>query len=233
VANTGARPGSEVVQLYARALGARYDAPRLRLVDFRKVRLGAEQSEVVTFRLPVERLAHWDVGRGAFTVDPGEYEIVVARSAENHVLVAPFTVTGDAPAPREVVDRDTRAVDFDDYAELVLVDATRAAGDAVAPADPARPAMLLFGSADLTGAVGVEAEVAHVGGSGEARLEFRLADRSLAVVDVPVTGDRYTWTTATAEFPERLDGVHDLWLTLHGDFRLTAFRLTSSRTAVG
>ncbi|WP_158849675.1 glycoside hydrolase family 3 protein [Saccharothrix deserti] len=231
VANTGARPGSEVVQVYARALGARYDAPRLRLVDFRKVRVGAGESEALTFRLPVERLAHWDVARGAFTVDPGDYEIVIARSAEDHVLVAPLTVTGENPTPRAVVDRHTRAVDFDDYSELVLVDATRATGDAVAPADPARPATLLFRSADLTGAVGVEVEVARVGGSGEGRLEFRLADRPLAVVDVPVTGDRYTWTTATAEFPERLDGVHDLWLTLHGDFRLAAFRLTSSHTA--
>jgi beta-glucosidase len=51
------------------------------------------------------------------------------------------------------------------------------------------------------------------------------------VVDVPVTGDRYTWTTATARFEGRLDGVHDLWLSLHGDFRLAAFRLTSEHPA--
>ncbi len=227
VANTGARPGSEVVQVYARALGARYDAPRLRLVDFAKVRVGAGQSEVLTFRLPVDRLAHWDVARGAFTVDPGDYEVVVARSAGDHVLVAPLAVTGEKPTPRALVDRQTRAVDFDDYAELALVDANRTTGDAVAPADPARPATLLFRAADLTGAVGVEVEVARAGGSGPARLEVRLADRSLGEVDVPVTGDRYTWTTAAAGFPERLDGVHDLWLTLHGDFRLAAFRLTS------
>lgn len=231
VANTGARPGSEVVQVYARAVAARYDAPRLRLVDFRKVRVGAGDGEVLTFRLPVDRLAHWDVERGAFTVDPGDYEIVVARSAEDHVLTARFTVTGEDPMPRAVVDRTTRAVDFDDYSELVLVDATRVTGDAVAPANPAVPATLLFRAADLTGAVGVEVEVARVGGPGQARLELHLADRSLGVVDVPVTGDRYTWTTATARFEGRLDGVHDLWLSLHGDFRLAAFRLTSEHPA--
>ncbi|GAB2961548.1 glycoside hydrolase family 3 C-terminal domain-containing protein [Saccharothrix stipae] len=232
VANTGARPGSEVVQVYARALGAGYEAPRLRLVDFRKVRVGAGESEALTFRLPVERLAHWDVARGAFTVEPGDYEIVVARSAEDHVLVAPLTVTGHKPAPRAVVDRHTRAVDFDDYAELVLVDATKVTGDAVAPADPARPASVLFRAADLTGAVGVEVEVARAEGSGQARLAFHLADRSLGVVDVPVTGDRYAWTTADTRFDERLDGVHDLWLTLHGDFRLASFRLVSSHPDV-
>ncbi|MBB5801930.1 beta-glucosidase [Saccharothrix ecbatanensis] len=228
VANTGARPGSDVVQVYARALAARYDAPQLHLVDFRKVRVGAGDSEALTFRLPVERLAHWDVARGAFTVDPGDYEIVVARSAGNHVLVGRLTVTGENPTPRAVVDRRTSAVDFDDYSDLVLVDATKATGDAVAPADPTRPAAVLFRAVNLTGAVGVEVEVARADGSGEARLEFRVADRSVAVVEVPLTGDRHTWTTATAEFPERLAGVHDLRVTLHGDVRLTAFRLTSA-----
>jgi beta-glucosidase len=231
VANTGARPGSDVVQVYARALAARYDAPQLHLVDFRKVRVGAGDSEVLAFRLPVERLAHWDVARGAFTVDPGDYEIVVARSAGNHVLVGRLTVTGENPTPRAVVDRHTHAVDFDDYSDLVLVDATKATGDAVAPADPTRPAAVLFRAVNLTGAVGVEVEVARADGSGEARLEFHLADRSLGVVDVPVTGDRHTWTTATARFEGQLDGVHDLWLTLRGDFGLTAFRLTSSHPA--
>ncbi|ROP42118.1 glycoside hydrolase family 3 protein [Saccharothrix texasensis] len=231
VANTGARPGSDVVQVYARATAARYEAPRLRLVDFRKVRVDAGDSEALTFRLPVDRLAHWDVDRGAFTVDPGDYEIVVARSAGDHVLVARLTVTGEDPAPRAVLDRDTRAVDFDDYSGVVLVDATRATGDAVAPVDPALPATLLFRAADLTGAVGVEVEVARVAGSGQARLEFHLADRSLGVVDVPVTGDRYTWTRAATRLQGAVDGVHDLRLSLHGDFRLAGFRLTTSPPA--
>lgn len=39
LANSGQRPGSEVVQVYVRPLEARYEAPRLRLADFRKVRL--------------------------------------------------------------------------------------------------------------------------------------------------------------------------------------------------
>lgn len=231
VANTGARAGVEVVQLYARALDARYEAPRSHLVDFRKLRLEAGESEELTFRLPVERLAHWDVARGAFAVDPGAYEIVVARSAEDIVLTAPLTVTGPAPAPRAVVGRRTSAVDFDDYADLVIVDATRVTGDAVAPVDPSRPSTLSFRSADLTGAVGVEVELAREGGSGDARLEFSVDDQPPVVIDVPVTGDRYAWTTAAARFPERLGGVHDLRLTLHGDFRLSGFRVIASSTA--
>ena len=65
-------------------------------------------------------------------------------------------------------------------------------------------------------------------GSGTAGLEFRAGDRVLAEIPVPVTGDRYAWTTIAAELPAALAGVHDLRLTLHGDFRLAAFRFVSS-----
>ncbi|KUO16468.1 glycoside hydrolase family 3 protein [Streptomyces dysideae] len=226
LSNTGARPGSEVVQLYVRALEARYEAPRSKLADFRKVRLEAGESRELTFRLPAEALAHWDVATGAFTVDPGAYEVLVARSAEHVALTAPLTVTGPAPAPRTVIGRRTLAVDFDDYSDVTLVDATRTAGDAVTPADPARPATLMFDSVDLTGATRFEAEVAREDtGPGEARIEVRVGDRLLAEVAVPVTGSRYTWTTVTADAAVPGDGVHDLRLTLHGDLRLASFRL--------
>jgi beta-glucosidase len=224
LANSGARSGSEVVQVYVRALDARYAAPRLRLADFRKVALDAGESQRLRFRLPAESLAHWDVGVGAFTVDPGAYEVVIARSAEDIVLTAPLTVAGEPAGPRLVVGRRTLAVDFDDQAGLAIVDASRATGDAVTPVDPAAPATLWFRSVDLSGAVRVEAEVACVG--GEARLEFHVGDRLLAEIAVPITGDRYVWTTVAADLPGSL-AVDDLRLTMIGAFRLAAVRFSS------
>ncbi|MFD8009004.1 glycoside hydrolase family 3 C-terminal domain-containing protein [Streptomyces sp. NPDC058955] len=227
--NTGARSGCEVMQLYVRASDARHEAPGLRLADFRKVRLEPGERREVTFRLPAERLAHWDVATGTFTVDPGGYEIVVARSADHPVLTAPLTVTGAAPAPRVVVERRTLAVDFDDYADVTLVDATRTDGDAVTPTDPTRPGTLLFRDVDLSGAVRIEAETAREdAGPGEARLVVRAGDQVLAELDVPRTGDRYAWQTVAGELATPPEGVHDLRLTLHGDFRLAAFRFGSS-----
>jgi beta-glucosidase len=227
LANSGARTGSDVVQLYVRALDARYAAPRLRLADFRKVALGPGESQRLTFTLPAERLAHWDVATDAHTVDPGVYEIVVARSAEDIALSAPLTVTGTPPVPRAVIDRRTPATDFDDHTGLAIVDAGRATGDAVTPADPALPATLRFRSVDLSGAIRVEAEIAREGSAGEALLEFRAGDRLLAEIAVPVTGSRYTWTTVAAELPAPSAGSHDLRLTMLGAFRLTAFRFSS------
>ncbi|WP_241003030.1 glycoside hydrolase family 3 protein, partial [Streptomyces sp. CB01881] len=224
--NTGPRPGSEVTQVYVRALEARYEAPRLRLADFRKVRLEPGESRELTFRLPAGQLAHWDVATGAFAVDPGGYELIVARCADHPVLTAPLTVIGAAAAPRAGVERRILAVDFDDYEDATIVDATQSEGDAVTPTDPAHPATLLFRDVDLSGAVRVEVETAREDeGSGGVRLEVRAGARLLAEIEVPVTGDRYAWTTVTAELAAPLHGVHDLGLTLHGDFRLSAFRL--------
>ena len=222
--NTGHRSGTEVVQLYVRALDARYEAPRLRLADFRKVRLESGASSELTFRLPADRFAHWDVNEGAFRVDPGAYQIVVARSAEHVLLTAPLTVTGPAPGPRPVVGRRVLAVDFDDYTDIALVDATRTEGDAVTTADPAHPGTLVFRSVDLSGAVRFEAEVAREStASGDARLEVRSGERLLAELVPPVTGSRHTWTTVAADVSVPGDGGHDLRLTLHGDFRLASF----------
>jgi len=232
LANTGVRSGSEVVQLYVRALDADYQAPRLRLADFRKVRLEPGQEEELVFRLPAEQFAHWDVATGAFTVDPGEYEIVVARSAEHPVLTAPLAVTGPAPAPRAVLERRTRAVDFDDCADIVITDASRSDGDAVTPADPGRPGTLLFRGVDLSGAVRVEVETALAEpGDTPSRLQLRAGERLVAEIEAPATGDRHAWTTATAEFAAPLAGVHDLSLILHGALRVAAFRLATAGSA--
>lgn len=202
VTNTGTRPGTETVQLYVRALDTRYEAPLLRLADFGKVRLEPGESQTLAFRLEAaEVLAHWEVAEGEFAVDPGRYEVLVARSAADVVLRAPLTVTGPAPGPRTVVGRRVLAADFDDWTGLALVDADRVAGDAVTP--DGGSGALLFRAVDLTGARRVTAEVSRTG-AGEARLELwadavGAGGTLLAALTVPSTGHRYAWTTVEGE----------------------------------
>ena len=76
VTNTGARAAREVVQLYVRDLYASVDPPMHRLRDFEKVLIAPGERRVVTFRLPISRLAF--VGRDLTTrVEPGEFEVQV------------------------------------------------------------------------------------------------------------------------------------------------------------
>ncbi|GHH29409.1 glycoside hydrolase family 3 protein [Lentzea cavernae] len=226
LANTGTRAGSEVVQLYVRALNARYEAPLVRLADFRKVALAPGEVRVLHFRVATGQLAHWDVATGAFTTDPGDYELLVARSAQDVVLTAPLTVAGPAPVPRDGADRRLLAVDFDDHDGATITDATRASGDAITPAGAA--ATLCFRTVDLCGAVSVDVEVACATSDPGGRVEFWSGSAPLAEIPVPATGDRYSWTTVTAALPAPLEGVHDLRVVLHGDVRLAAFTFTTA-----
>ena len=227
VTNSGSRHGTETVQLYVRALDARYEAPQSKLADFRKVRLAPGETEEVVFTLDAaDALAHWSVAAGAFTVDPGRYEILAARSAGDVTGSASLTVTGPPPPPRSALDRAVDAADFDDYANVVLVDATRTAGDAVAPADPASPGTLLYRGLDLAGARNVTVDVSRTA-PGEARLELQVDGCALASVTVPSTGARYAWTSVTvplAALPP--EGPHDLVAVQHGDHRFLRFRFT-------
>ncbi|MCX5209907.1 glycoside hydrolase family 3 C-terminal domain-containing protein [Kitasatospora sp. NBC_00240] len=234
VRNTGARPGTETVQLYTRALGARYQAPLLRLADYRKLRLAPGGSRRVEFTLPRSALAHWDVAEGGFTVDPGAYEILVGRSAGAVELSVPLTVDGPPPGPRQVLGRTVRAVDFDDHAGIALVDAHRDHGDAVAPVAEGAAARLVFRAVELPGGpLAFEAEVAREGAGG-AVLELRTGGGRdggpdggtlLASLAVPSTGGRYAWTSVRVDLPDSPGGVHDLHLVLRGEQRLASFRV--------
>ena len=82
VANTGSREGMEVVQVYTRQMYASVSPPMKRLRDFEKITLAPGEKRVVTFRIPVQRLAF--VGRdNRMGVEPGEFEVLVGgRSAK-------------------------------------------------------------------------------------------------------------------------------------------------------
>ncbi|WP_329177757.1 glycoside hydrolase family 3 C-terminal domain-containing protein [Streptomyces sp. NBC_01477] len=222
ITNSGTRQGIGTVQLYVRAVGAvGYEAPRLKLAGYRKVRLAPGASARVGFPLAADALAHWSVSAGDFTVEAGNYEVLVGRSAADLPLSAPLTVSGPPPAPREVVGRPVRAVDFDDYADVILVDATPTEGDAVTPSGPS--GTLHYRAADLDGARTFTAEVSRTA-EGPARLEVWAGATLLATVPVPSTGARYAWTTARADLPAATSGVHELRLVLRGEQRVRAFR---------
>ncbi|WP_370083296.1 glycoside hydrolase family 3 C-terminal domain-containing protein [Streptacidiphilus sp. MAP12-16] len=238
IANSGQRQGRETVQLYARALGARYLAPQLTLVDFRKLTLAPGEQRVLEFTLPASALAHWDVATGAFTVDPGAYEILVGHSSAELGQPARLTVTGPAPAPRAMVQRRVLAVDFDESTGVTLVDATRTEGDAVTPTAGAEHAVLVFRSVDLgtSGPLALRAEVSRTG-PGSAVLELHAGSpaegRLLARVNVPCTGGRYAWTSVDTPLSGEVSGVHDLRLVLRGEQRLAAFTLIPAEDGSG
>ncbi|WP_251074555.1 glycoside hydrolase family 3 protein [Streptomyces sp. ISL-12] len=88
VANTGQRPGTEVLQVYATLPAAAAAEPR-RLVAFQKVTLPAAGAKRLSLAIPVQDLTVWKPG--AMTLVPGLYTFATARSSRD--VTAQRTVT--------------------------------------------------------------------------------------------------------------------------------------------
>jgi len=118
VTNTGARAGAEVVQLYVAPQAPRLVRPPKELKAFAKVHLEPGATATARLELDERAFAAWDPGdperrmlherlagspmvqledrpaRGAWTVDPGTYELHVGRSSADVAHVAAVEVAG-------------------------------------------------------------------------------------------------------------------------------------------
>ncbi|RKY24827.1 MAG: hypothetical protein DRP62_02855 [Planctomycetota bacterium] len=83
VNNVGNRAGDEVVQLYVHDVNASVVIPIKKLVGFERITLEPAQIKTVTFELPAEDLAFYDVGQEKFVVEPGIFEIMVGASSKD------------------------------------------------------------------------------------------------------------------------------------------------------
>jgi len=85
VANTGARAGTEVVQMYIRDLVSSATRPVKELKGFLRIALEPGESTTVRFELTAELLAFWDVNM-EYRVEPGDFEIMVGTSSADRDL---------------------------------------------------------------------------------------------------------------------------------------------------
>jgi beta-glucosidase len=81
--NIGERAGDEVVQIYARFPSSKISRSKRQLCGFLRVTLQAGEQRELAVRVRGADLAHWDESKHAFLLEPGEMELVVARSASD------------------------------------------------------------------------------------------------------------------------------------------------------
>ena len=79
--NTGARAGTTVVQFYVGEIEASVPRPVRELKAFRKIVLGAGESQDVTVELGWRDFAFFDAAKGCWRVEAGAFEISVGLSA--------------------------------------------------------------------------------------------------------------------------------------------------------
>ncbi len=78
--NTGARPSTEVVQLYMHQKVGSRTHPVRELKGFTKVTLGAGERREVAVAVPIETFGYWPED-GSYQIEPGEYEIYLGRDS--------------------------------------------------------------------------------------------------------------------------------------------------------
>ncbi len=85
VTNTGARAGTDVVQLYTHEQRSRVTQPELRsCAAFTRVTLAPHQTKRVTMTLNAADLKFWDVTRNRFVVESGTYDRPGGRQRHGH-----------------------------------------------------------------------------------------------------------------------------------------------------
>jgi len=222
VTNTGSRAGDEVVQLYTRQHQSRDVLPNRQLRAFQRVHLARGQTTTVKLTVPVADLAHWDVTRDRWVLETSKHDVMVGASSADVRQHATVTVHGE-DIPARQLGRATRAVDFDDYLGVALVDETKPFGDAVAATEGA---WLRFSGVDLgrhTERFSAEVASATAGGAIEVRIDGPTG-RLLGTALVPATGDIYRYVTANASLAAA-GGHHDVYLVFRGALRVSTFTL--------
>jgi hypothetical protein len=81
VQNSGTKAGAEVTQLYVHALNSSIVRPIKELRNFKRVDLAVGAKSTVSFKLAKRDLAYWNTTNKAYTVDNGNYEILIGSSS--------------------------------------------------------------------------------------------------------------------------------------------------------
>jgi len=91
--NSGAWDGDEVAQVYFRHVNSKRPQPKLALCGFVRIHLQASQGVRLTMDIPLERFRSWDPAQKQYTVEPGNYELLVGAASDDIRLHVPLKVT--------------------------------------------------------------------------------------------------------------------------------------------
>jgi len=86
--------GAEVVQLYIHDVEASVERPPKELKGFKKVHLKPGEKETVTFSLSKRDLSFWDERTNSWTMEKGQFEVLVGSSSRDIRQRGRFERTG-------------------------------------------------------------------------------------------------------------------------------------------
>ncbi len=97
IRNSGERAGAEIAQLYVRDKESTIFRPDKELKGFAKVYLEPGEEKTVKLELDKRSFAFFNVNEDDFTVESGEFELLVGASSRDIRLTGTVNVTSDTP----------------------------------------------------------------------------------------------------------------------------------------
>lgn len=97
LANTGARKGREVVQVYLRRPNSRIERPALWLSGFTPVVAAPGEEVKVEVEVSARAFQHWSIASGRWETETGTYTVLAGRSAADLPLHTEVTLTETGP----------------------------------------------------------------------------------------------------------------------------------------
>jgi beta-glucosidase len=91
--NTGSLAGDEVVQLYTQDEFASTPRPARELKGYRRITLDPGESRKITFHLPVDQLAYYDLDLD-LVLEAGTIKVLIGSSSEDIRLCGEFEIVG-------------------------------------------------------------------------------------------------------------------------------------------
>jgi beta-glucosidase len=229
VTNTGPVAGTDTVQLYSHENRSRASTqPQEQLRDFARVTLNPHQTKRVTLTLKAADLRFWDVTRGRYVVESGQYQLRIGHDANDIALSAPLTVRGETIPPRDLTAL-TQAQNFDDYHGVTLTDQSTADGTSVASQ---AGGWISFADSRLpSSAHALSAQAANEGSSPvhvAVRLDNPTTGPTIGTLTIPSTGGHYNYTTVTTALTgiPPVTGPRTVYLVFDGAADLFTFHLT-------
>ena len=92
VTNIGDYAGKEIVQVYVREVNARLVHPEKELKAFTKILLKPGETKQIKFSLDRESFWFYDPKKNGWTVDSGDYEILIGASSRDIRLSKQVTI---------------------------------------------------------------------------------------------------------------------------------------------
>ncbi|WP_339198826.1 glycoside hydrolase family 3 C-terminal domain-containing protein [Paenibacillus sp. FSL P4-0176] len=235
VHNKGERNSDEVVQIYGYSHTSRVKRAQKQLLAFRRVHVKAGTCVTISFEVPVQKLALWDVTRDRYCVESATWAILAGRSSTDIRQSADIEIEGET-IPDRPLHLLTFAENYDACAGVLLDECLegRSAVRTITPEEPlyrkGQSSWISFNHNAVQELHGFEARVATFGEEG--RLEIRsggLEGELLGVCEVSgpggsVNGKDIKWTTVqcSLEAPHK---VNELYIIFKGGAALRHFRL--------